>query len=237
MLPVRSCVTRACEQSASELLEAVHRAYLRFEPRATLRRKRVIVAAAIAALIVALISAAAFFYKRAQSSAEKERSIAVLPFENLSGKDEDTYFTVGMQDEIAGDLAKLAGIKVIGTQSTRSYAPGKGRDLPAIAHDLGARHLLEGTVARDHDQMRVALRLVDSRDPAHAWTEAYARPLGDVFSLQSEITRAIAAKLQTRLSPNERTILDTPPTTDLRAYDLYLQARALLSLGGPGGSH
>ena len=219
-------------QSAGELLEAVHRAYLRFEPRATLRRKRVIVAAAIAALIVALISAAAFFYKRAQSSAEKERSIAVLPFENLSGKDEDTYFTVGMQDEIAGDLAKLAGIKVIGTQSTRSYAPGKGRDLPAIARDLGARHLLEGTVARDHDQMRVALRLVDSRDPAHAWTEAYARPLGDVFSLQSEITRAIAGKLQTRLSPNERTILDTPPTTDLRAYDLYLQARALLSLGG-----
>jgi TolB-like protein/tRNA A-37 threonylcarbamoyl transferase component Bud32 len=222
-------------QSASELLEAVHRVYLRFEPRARLRRRRAALIAAAAGLTIAVIAIAFVFYKRAQTSAREERSIAVLPFENLNGKDEDSYFTVGMQDEIAGDLAKLAGIRVIGTQSTRAYIPGNGRDLPAIARDLGARHLLEGTVARDQDKMRIALRLVDSRDPAHAWTEAYARPLGDVFSLQSEITRAIAAKLETRLSAGEKAILDTPPTTDLRAYDLFLQARVLLSPGGPAG--
>jgi TolB-like protein/tRNA A-37 threonylcarbamoyl transferase component Bud32 len=219
-------------QSASELLEGVHRAYLRFEPRATLRRKRVALIAAAVGLTIAAAGVAFFFYQRAQSAAQEERSIAVLPFENLSGKDEDTYFTLGMQEEIAGNVAKIAGIRVIGSQSARSYAPGKGRDLPAIARDLGARHLLEGTVTRDGDQMRVALRLVDSRNPAHAWTEAYVRPLGDVFSLQSEITRAIAAKLQSRLTAGEKALLDAPPTADLRAYDLYLQARALLSFAG-----
>ena len=223
-------------QSSRELLEAVHRAYIRFEPRATLRRKRVWLGLAAAALVIAVVSVGLYFYDRARASAEEQRSIAVLPFENLSSNGEDAYFTVGMQNEIAGDLAKLGGIKVVGTKSTRSYAPGKDRDFRAIARELGARHLLEGTVARAPDQIRVALRLVDSRDPAHAWTEAYQRPVGDIFSLQSEITRAIAAKLQTRLSPNEKAILDTPPTTDLRAYDLYLQARALLSLGGVASS-
>ena len=78
-----------------------------------------------------------------------------------------------MQDEITGDLAKLGGMKVIGSQSTRSYLPGKARNLPAIGRDLGVRHLLEGTVSRDHDQMRVALQLVDLRDGSHPWAEAY----------------------------------------------------------------
>ncbi len=223
-------------QSAGELLEAVHRAYLRFEPRATLRRKRFWVGLAAAGLLIAVAAAGYFSYERARALAEEQRSIAVLPFENLSSNGEDAYFTVGMQDEIAGDLAKLGRIKVVGTKSTRSYVPGKGRDFRAIARELGARHLLEGTVARGPDEIRVALRLVDSRDPAHAWTEAYQHPAGDIFSLQSEITRAIAAKLQTRISPNEKAVLDTPPTTDLRAYDLYLQARALLSPAGVSGT-
>ena len=162
-----------------------------------------------------------------QSSAEIERSIAVLPFENLSANGEDTYFTVGMQDEITGDLAKLAGMKVIGSQSTRSYLPGKERNLHAIGRDLGVRHLLEGTVSRDHDQMRVALQLVDLRDGGHPWTETYERPMKDVFALQSEITQAVAARLKARLSPNETVALNEPPTADLRAYDLYLRAQAI----------
>ena len=156
-----------------------------------------------------------------------ERSIAVLPFENLSANGEDTYFTVGMQDEITGDLAKLAGMKVIGNQSTRSYPPGKERNLHAIGRDLGVRHLLEGTVSRDHDQMRVALHLVDLRDSGRPWTETYERPMKDVFALQSEITQAVAARLKARLSPNETVALNEPPTADLRAYDLYLRAQAI----------
>jgi hypothetical protein len=87
------------------------------------------------------------------------------------------------------------------------------------------RHLLEGTVSRTTDQLRVALRLVDLRDSTHPWTEAYQRPIQDVFALQSEITRAVAAHLRAGLSPNDKTTLDAPPTTDLQAYDLYLQAR------------
>ena len=161
-----------------------------------------------------------------ESSAELERSIAVLPFENPSANGEDTYFTVGMQDEITDDLAKLAGMKVIGSQSTRSYPPGKERNLHAIGRDLGVRHLLEGTVSRDHDQMRVALKLVDLRDSGHPWTETYERPMKDVFALQSEITQAVAARLKARLSPNETAALDSPPTADLSAYDLYLRAQA-----------
>ncbi|HZM98452.1 MAG TPA: hypothetical protein VFB70_03615 [Pyrinomonadaceae bacterium] len=149
-----------------------------------------------------------------------------MPFENLSANGEDTYFTVGMQDEITGDLAKLAGMKVIGSQSTRSYPPGKERNLHAIGRDLGVRHLLEGTVSRDHDQMRVALQLVDLRDSGRRWTETYERPMQDVFALQSEITRAVAAQLQRELSPDEKAVLDTPPTDNRQAYDAYLRGLA-----------
>ncbi len=152
-------------------------------------------------------------------------------FENLSANGEDTYFTVGMQDEITGDLAKLAGMKVIGSQSTRSYLPGKERNLHAIGRDLGVRHLLEGTVSRDNDQMRVALHLVDLRDGAIQWAATYQRPMKDVFALQSEITQAVAARLKTRLSPNETVALNEPPTADLRAYDLYLRAQAIERAG------
>jgi serine/threonine-protein kinase len=214
-------------QTARELLSAIRRCSTKFSTEARGRRRRAAFAAAGVALIVAATGAGAWMYQRAQSSAAMERSIAVLPFENLSANGEDTYFTVGMQDEITGDLAKLAGMKVIGSQSTRSYLPGKERNLHTIGQDLGVRHLLEGTVSRDHDQMRVALQLVDLRDGGRPWTETYARPMKDVFALQSEITQAVAARLKARLSPNETVALNEPPTTDLRAYDLYLRAQAI----------
>ena len=184
-------------------------------------------AAAGATELVGAIAIGTCLYQRVQSSAEMERSIAVLPFENLSATGEDTYFTVGMQDEITGDLAKLAGIKVIGSQSTRSYLPGKERNLHAIGRDLGVRHLLEGTVSRDQDQMRVALHLVDLRAGAIQWAATYQRPLKEIFTLQGETTHSIAAQLQTRPSRNEKAAIDTPLTTDPRAYDLYLRAQAI----------
>jgi TolB-like protein len=214
-------------RTARELLSAIHRCSTKFSNEACSRRRRAAFAMAGVASIVAALSAGAWMYQRAQSVAASERSIAVLPFENLSVTGEDTYFTVGMQDEITGDLAKLAGMKVIGSQSTRSYLPGQARNLHAIGRDLGVRHLLEGTVSRDHEQMRVALQLVDLRDASRPWTETYERPIKDVFALQGEITQAVAARLKARLSPNETVALNEPPTTDLRAYDLYLRARAI----------
>jgi serine/threonine-protein kinase len=213
-------------QTARELLSAIHHCYAKFSTEARSRRKRSIIVAAGAILVLGAVAFGTWLHQRMQSSAEVERSIAVLPFENLSPNGEDTYFSIGMQDEITGDLAKLAGMKVIGTQSTRSYAPGKERNLRTIGRDLGVRHLLEGTVSRDHDQMRVALHLVDLRDSSHPWTEEYQRPIKDVFALQSEITRAVAARLQTQLSPRETAALDVPPTNDLQAYDLYLRGLA-----------
>ncbi len=214
-------------QSARELLSVVHRCNTKFSTEARTRRRRLALATTAVSIVVVAIGFGAWLYRHVQNSAAIERSIAVLPFENLSPNGEDAYFAIGMQDEITGDLAKLAGVKVIGSQSTRSYVAGTERNLRTIGRDLGVRHLLEGTVSRDHDQMRVTLHLVDLRDSAHSWTEAYQRPLKEIFALQGEITHSIAAQLQTLLSPNERAAIDTPPTTDLRAYDLYLQARAL----------
>jgi serine/threonine protein kinase/tetratricopeptide (TPR) repeat protein len=214
-------------QTARELLSAIHRCYTKFSTEARSRRKRSMIIAAGAILVLGAVAFGTWLYQRVQSSAQVERSIAVLPFENLSANGEDTYFTVGMQDEISGDLAKLAGMKVIGSQSTRSYRAGKERNLHAIGRDLGVRHLLEGTVSRDHDQMRVALHLVDLRDGAHPWTATYQRPLKEIFTLQGEITHSIAAQLQTHPSRNEKAAIDRPLTTDLRAYDLYLRALAI----------
>jgi serine/threonine protein kinase len=214
-------------QTARELLSAIHRCYTKFSAEARLRRKRSIIVTAGTILVLVAVAFGTWLHQRMESAAAIERSIAVLPFENLSATGEDTYFTVGMQNEITGDLAHLAGLKVIGSQSTRSYVPGQERNLREIGRELGVRHLLQGTVSRDNEQMRVALNLVDLRDTGRSWTETYERPMKDVFALQSEITRAVAAHLQTGVSPNEKTILESPPTIDLRAYDLYLQARAL----------
>src|SRR5262249_26642552 len=121
----------------------------------------------------------------------------------------------------------LAGMKVIGSQSTRSYLPSKERNLHKIGRDLGVRHLLQGTVSRDNDKMRVALHLVDLRASGRGWTETYERPMKDVYALQSEITQAVAAQRKARVSANETAALDSRPTADLHAYDLYLRALAI----------
>src|SRR6266403_1178995 len=214
-------------QTARELLSAIHRCYKKFSADAHLRRSRFMLAAAGATAVVGAIAIGSWLYQHVQSSAQIQRSIAVLPFENLSPNGEDTYFTMGMQIEITNDLAGLAGLRAVGARSTRVYVPGKERNLRAIGRELGVRHLLEGTVSRDHDQMRVAVQLVDLRDSGRPWTETYERPMKDVFALQSEITQAVAARLKARLSPNEAVALNEPPTADLRAYDLYLRALAI----------
>jgi TolB-like protein len=190
-----------------------------------LRRKRLVLVTAASTLAILAIAFLTFLYQHARSAAQTERSIAVLPFENLSPGNEATFFTVGMQEEITVNLARLADMKVIGAQSTRSYLPNKSRNLPAIARELGVRHLLEGSVWRANGRVRLSLRLVDTRDRDHPWIETYERPVSDVFAMQSEITRAVAARLQTQLTPNEKSALNDSPTKDPDAYDLYLRAR------------
>jgi len=217
-------------QSARELLSEIHRCCRKFSAEARSRRKRANLIAAAALAVLCATALGTWLYQRAKFSAQIERSIAVLPFENLSPSGEDAYFTVGIQDEITNDLARLAGLKVIGSQSTRSYAPDRERNLRAIGRDLGVRHLLEGTVSRANDQLRVALRLVDLRNSSHPWAEVYERPLKDVFALQNEMTHRVAAQLQAPLAPDEQTAIDTPPTSDLQAYELYLRAIAIQRL-------
>ena len=214
-------------QSGRELLAAVHGCYVRFEPRARSRRKHLLVGSGIAAVLLAATLAGTWFYQHAQSRYENERSIAVLPFENLSPARDDEFFTVSMQNEIAAELSRFANMRTIGPYSTRSYAPAAQRDFAAIGRELGVRHLLEGSVQRDSGQMQVALRLVDLRDSTLSWERSYQRPVGEIFALRNEITRAVAAQLQTRLSSSEIAALDLQPTTDVQAYELYLRARAL----------
>ena len=158
-----------------------------------------------------------------------EKSIAVLPFENLSANQENAYFTDGVQDEILTELAKIADLKVISRTSVMQYKSGVARDLREIGKQLGVAHLLEGSVQRVGGKVRVNAQLIDARTDGHLWAENYDRPLDDVFAIQSEIAKTIANQLQAKLSPSEKAAIEKPPTTDLTAYDLYLRAQALFA--------
>jgi TolB-like protein/tRNA A-37 threonylcarbamoyl transferase component Bud32/Flp pilus assembly protein TadD len=153
--------------------------------------------------------------------------IAVLPFENLSADPENAFFTDGVQDEILNDLAKIANLKVISRTSVMQYKSGAKRNLRQIANELGVAHVVEGSVQRVANRVRVTAQLIDAKTDTHLWVERYDRPLDDVFAIQSEIAKAIAAQLQTRLSLAEKAAIERPPTTNLIAYDRYLRAEKL----------
>jgi TolB-like protein/class 3 adenylate cyclase len=163
------------------------------------------------------------------STAIPEKSIAVLPFENLSANQENAFFTDGVQDEILTELAKIADLKVISRTSVMQYKSGVARNLREIGKQLGVAHLLEGSVQRVGGKVRVNAQLIDARTDGHLWAENYDRPLADVFAIQSEIAKTIADQLQAKLSPREKAAIAKPPTTDLTAYDLYLRAQALFA--------
>jgi TolB-like protein/Tfp pilus assembly protein PilF len=156
------------------------------------------------------------------------KSIAVLPFENLSEEKQNEYFADGVQDEILTDLAKIADLKVISRTSVMQYKSGVARNLGEIGQQLGVAHLLEGSVQRAANKIRVNAQLIDARTDAHLWAQTYDRDLADVFAIQSDIAKAIAEQLQAKLSPNEKAAIEKPPTTDLAAFDLYTRAKTLL---------
>jgi serine/threonine protein kinase/tetratricopeptide (TPR) repeat protein len=155
------------------------------------------------------------------------KSIAVLPFENLSADPENAFFTDGVQDEILNGLAKIADLKVISRTSAMQYKSGVKRNLRQIASELGVAHVVEGSVQRAANRVRVSAQLIDAKADTHLWAESYDRPLGDVFAIQSEIAKAIADQLQAKLSPAEKAAIAHPPTTNLVAYDRYVQAKKL----------
>jgi TolB-like protein/class 3 adenylate cyclase len=157
-----------------------------------------------------------------------EKSIAVLPFENLSDTRENAYFADGVQDEILTDLAKIADLKIISRTSVMHYKSGVARNLREIGQQLGVANVVEGGVQRAGNRVRVNVQLVDTRTDRQLWGQTYDRGLADVFAIQSEIAKAIAEQLQAKLSPREEKAIERPPTADIAAFDLYTRAQNLL---------
>jgi serine/threonine protein kinase len=169
-----------------------------------------------------------FFKQRVTQAVPIEKSIAVLPFENISANKDDAYFADGVQDEILNNLAKIAQLKVISRTSVMQYRPDNKRDLRQIASALGVANVLEGTVRRDGNHVRVSTELVDARNDNTIWADSYDRDLTDIFTIQSEVAQTIASKLTATLSPEEKKNIEAKPTDNLEAYDLYLQAKELM---------
>src|SRR5438094_277491 len=188
-------------------------------------------AVAAALLLVAGITATfVIVSKRSPRSTSTilEKSIAVLPFENLSRDPDNAYFADGIQDEILTDLAKVADLKVISRTSVMQYKGGVARNLHKIGEELGVAHLLEGSVQRVANRVRVNAQLMDARTDAHLWAQTYDRDLADVFAIQGDIAVQIATQLQAKLSPKTKSAIEERPTNDLPAYDLYVRAKLLV---------
>src|SRR5215510_9103451 len=174
------------------------------------------------------ISAAAGFFLLPRVSAHKiDKSIAVLPFENLSEEKTNVFFADGMQDEILTNLARIADLRVISRTSVMQYKSGIARNLREIGQQLGVAHVVEGSVQRSGNRVRVNAQLVDVRTDRHLWGQTYDRDLADVFSIQSEIAKAIADQLEAKLSPAEKDAIERAPTSDITAFDLYTRAKNL----------
>jgi TolB-like protein/Tfp pilus assembly protein PilF len=186
----------------------------------------------IAALLLILIGIGSFEIYRNWTlrpvATISTKSIAVLPFENLSANPENAYFADGVQDEILTNLARIADLKVISRTSVMQYKPGIARNARAIGQALGVANLLEGGVQREGGKVRVNAQLIDARNDTHVWAQTYDRDLVDIFAIQSDIAKAIADELQVKLSPGEKAAIEKRPTYDVFAYDLYTRAKELV---------
>jgi TolB-like protein/Tfp pilus assembly protein PilF len=181
---------------------------------------------ALFALAAILGGIATFSRNRAQSTlAAPEKSIAVLPFENLSEDKANAYFAEGIQDEILTRLSKIADLKVISRTSTQNYKSAPG-NLPEIAKQLGVAYILEGSVQKSGDAVRVNVQLIKAANDSHLWADTFDRKLIDVFFVESEVARAIAEKLRVHLTGHEEQVIAAKPTENVEAYDAYLRGLA-----------
>jgi TolB-like protein/Flp pilus assembly protein TadD len=172
-----------------------------------------------------IISAGAGFFLLPRASARKiDKSIAVLPFQSLSDEKENAYFADGIQDDILTNLSKIGDLKVISRMSVMSYRGDPSRNAREIGKALGVATLLEGSVRRIGNRVRVNVQLIDANNDEHIWAEDYDRDLTDVFAIQTDLAQKIASALQAKLSPNEKARLDQRPTQNPDAYLLFVQA-------------
>ena len=214
-------------------------------PSTSARWPRVALIATLLVSVVALVISSLIFFDRTsppptttthpetpatgRSAAIAQKSIAVLPFENLSNDKQNAYFADGVQDEILTNLAKIADLKIISRTSVRQYKTGIARNLPEISGQLGIAHVVEGSVQRSGNRVRVNARLIDARSDRQLWGQSYDRDLADIFAIQSEIAKSIANQLEAKISAIEKAAIEEPPTRDLVAYDLYVHASSLIN--------
>ncbi len=206
------------------------------------RRKGVRSVAGFAAALIVLLAGFVLFIrpglrngtrggepsKDSATAITDQKSIAVLPFESLGNQADEKYFVDGMQDNILTDLSKVSDLKVISRSAVEHYR-GEKKSASAIGRALNVAHVLEGSVQKSGDRVRVNVRLIDTRTEAQTWSEAYERTVADVFALQSELAQSIATQLKATLSPEEKAAIERRPTEDMQAYDLYLRARDLMT--------
>src|SRR5262249_33996311 len=152
------------------------------------------------------------------------KSIAVLPFDNLSHDPDNAYFAEGVRDELLARLSKVGGLKVVSIRSTNQIG-GLLNDLPEIARKFGVANVLEGSVQRSTDQVRVNVQLIKAENDTHLWADTFDRKLTDIFAVESEIARAIAGTLQAKLTGYEQNAIAARPTENTEAYQLYLKGR------------
>jgi len=178
----------------------------------------------LAALVTLATTVAVLFFNR--EPARPPAGIAVLPFENLDGNKADATFADGIQDDILTKLAKVADLKVISRTSVMQYRGAQ--NTRQIGEALHVSHVLEGTVRRDGNRIRLNTQLIDTRTDAHLWADTYDRDVADVFAMQSELAQRIADQLQAKISPREKAAIEQQPTKDFVAYNLYVEAKSLL---------
>src|SRR5437867_4298534 len=185
-------------------------------------RRRNIITLIVAGLAISAV--AGFFLFPRASGRNVEKSIAVLPFQSLSDEKENAYFADGMQDDILTNLSKIGDLKVISRMSVMSYRGDAVRNVREIGKALGVATLLEGSVRRIGNRVRVNVQLINANNDEHIWAEDYDRDLTDVFAIQTDLAQKIASALQAKLSPNEKARLDQRPTENSDAYLLFVQA-------------
>jgi len=218
-------------QSAGEMLQALKNLRHKLELKAAplwLRWTRSPIALVFVLLASALALALPFYWHRnLTTTSPPEKSIAVLPLENLSDEKENAFFANGIQDELLSDLSKIKDLKVISRTSVMQYKSGITRNLEEIAQQLGVSNVVEGSVGRSGDHVRVSVQLIDARTDTHLWAQHYDRDATDVFAIETEIAQQIADQLQAKLSPGEKAAVAERPTADPIAYAYYTRAKEL----------
>jgi TolB-like protein/tetratricopeptide (TPR) repeat protein len=202
-----------------------------------LQKHRAPIRWAVIAAVVVAVALLAFQFARtrnplavepvkqtAPTPATMDKSVAVLPFENLSSDKENAFFAQGIQDEIITTLSRISGLRVISRTSTARYSSAPD-NLPEIARQLRVTHLLEGSVQKAGDRVHINVQLIRAEDDAHLWAQSYDRELTDIFGVEAEVAKTIAQSLQATLSPQEKASIETKPTTNADAYVLYLRGR------------